>query len=141
MKASLENRILLRCPIIYRGRHLSPKHNLMCFGFECGGGWFQIIYDLSVSIENHAEKLKANGVSDDLLPCVTQVKEKFGGLRFYVDNLYGDMCELIDAAEALSQQTCDVCGAPANRQYINDWLLTICDTCANKHTGDNGSHR
>lgn len=141
MKANLENQILLRCPIIYRGRHLGPQHNLMCFGFECGDGWYQIIYDLSVSIETQAAQLKADGAPEELLPCVSQVKEKFGGLRFYVDNLYGEMSDLIDAAEAQSQETCDVCGAPANRQYINDWLRTICDTCANKHTGDNGSHR
>lgn len=141
MKASLESQILLRCPIIYRGRNLGPTQNLMCFGFECGDGWYQIIYDLSVSIETQAAQLKADGVSEEQLPCVSQVKEKFGGLRFYVDNLYGDMGELIDAAEAQSQETCDVCGGPAKCQYVNDWLRTICDTCADKNTGENRSRQ
>lgn len=113
----------------------------MCFGFECGDGWFQIIYDLSVSVEIQATRLKADGVTEERLPCVSQVKEKFGGLRFYVDNLYGNMDKLIDYAEALSQETCDVCGGPAKCQYVNDWLRTICDTCRNKHTDDNGSRR
>lgn len=141
MKTSLENRILVRCPIIYQGRHLGPKHNLMCFGFECGDGWFQIVYDLSVSIETFAAQLKADGVSTELLPCVSQVKEKFGGLRFYVDNLYQNMADLIDAAEVLSQETCDVCGGPAKRLYTNGWLRTICDICADKQAGGNGSGR
>lgn len=130
MKTSLANRILLRCPIIYRGRHLGPKHNLMCFGFECGDGWYQIIYDLSVSIETLAAQLKADGVAEEQLPCVSQVKEKFGGLRFYVDNLYGDMWELIDAAETLSQETCDVCGGRGKREYLNGWLRTVCENCS-----------
>ncbi len=141
MKTSLANKILLRCPIIYRGQHLGPKHNLMCFGFECGDGWFQILYDLSVSIEDQANKLKANGMPEEQLPCVSQVKEKFGGLRFYVNNLYGDMGDLIDAAEASSQETCDECGSPAKRLYTNGWLRTICDTCADKQAGENGNGR
>lgn len=130
MKKSLENKILLRCPIIYRRRHDGPMHNLMFFGFECGNGWFQIIHDLSVSIEDLAERLKADGISEEQLTCVSQVKEKFGGLRFYVDNLYEDMANLIDAAEALSKETCDACGELGKRQYVNGWLRTICNICA-----------
>lgn len=141
MKTSLANRILIRCPIIYRGRHFGPKHNLMCFGFECGDGWYQIIYDLSISIETHATQLRADGVSDEQLPCVSQVKEKFGGLRFYVDNLYGNMGELIDATEALSQETCDVCGDQAKCQYSGGWLRTICNTCVDKQAGNHEEHR
>jgi len=139
MKKSLENQILLRCPTIYRDSHLGPKENLMCFGFECGDGWFQIIYDLSVAIEEQAEKLKADGVPMEQLPSVCQVKEKFGGLRYYVNNLFGDIDKLIDAAEVQSQQTCDVCGGPAQCQYVNDWLRTICNTCADKQAANSRS--
>ena len=85
MKTSLANRILLRCPIIYRHKDLGPKQNLMCFGFECGDGWFQLIYDLSASIEDIALQLKNDGFPEERLPAVFQVKEKFGGLRFYVN--------------------------------------------------------
>lgn len=102
----------------------------MCFGFECGDGWYQIIYDLSVSIETLAAQLKADGVAEEQLPCVSQVKEKFGGLRFYVDNLYGDMGELIDAAETLSQETCDMCGGRGKRECLNGWLRTVCENCS-----------
>ncbi|MEK7090164.1 MAG: hypothetical protein AAB930_01100, partial [Patescibacteria group bacterium] len=48
--------------------------SLMAFGFECGDGWFGLIKKL-------CEKLKDLDLKDFR---VTQVKEKFGGLRFYV---------------------------------------------------------
>jgi len=115
--------------MIYRGRHLGPTQNLMCFGFECGDGWFQIIFDLSASIEDIALQLKDEGVPEERLPAVSQVKEKFGGLRFYVNNLYGEMDKLIDEAEALSEKTCDVCGGPAKVNYKNGWFRTVCHQC------------
>ena len=132
MKSSLENQILWRCPLIFRGRHKGPKQNQMCFGFACGDGWFLILFHLSVSIEALARKLKDDGIPEEQLPCVSQVKEKFGGLRFYVDNLYGDMGKFIDTAELLSVKTCHVCGGTGKRQNVNGWVQTICNPCLHK---------
>jgi len=57
----------------------------------------------------------------------TQVKEKFGTLRFYYNG--GD--EVIDGmvrmAEALSGVTCEECGAPGKQRH-GGWILTLCDT-------------
>ena len=30
-------------PALYRGYKKSPRESLMCFGFECGDGWFDLI--------------------------------------------------------------------------------------------------
>jgi len=46
----------------------SPKETLMCFGFECSDGWFQLIWDLCEDLEKI--------VPEDFE--VIQVKEKFG---------------------------------------------------------------
>jgi hypothetical protein len=67
----------------------------------------------------------------DVLPEIpqvvaSQVKEKYGGLRFYYSG--GD--EVIDAyvhfAEMLSERTCEVCGAPG-KSRDGGWIVTRCD--------------
>ncbi|GAC1607826.1 MAG: hypothetical protein NVS3B3_11340 [Aquirhabdus sp.] len=50
----------------------------MCRGFECGNGWYQIIYDLSQEISGYHD------LYPEMYFEVTQVKSKLGSLRFYV---------------------------------------------------------
>ena len=57
---------------------------------------------------------------------VAQVKEKFGGLRFYIGSANEAIHERIDVAQNESFETCEECGAPgALRQ--GGWLKTLCD--------------
>ena len=57
---------------------------------------------------------------------VLQVKEKFGGLRFYVGSANKAIHERIDAAANESLRTCEQCGALGvlRERY---WLKTLCD--------------
>ena len=65
-------------------------------------------------------------------PCsqlvATQIKEKFGTLRFYHDG--GDsFCDgVVLMAEVMSGCTCEDCGAPG-RIGGKNWLATLCDPC------------
>ena len=68
---------------LYRGRFLPNTENLMCYGFECGEGWFKLIYELSMKIDEIAREYNLN---EENYPMVFQVKHKAGGLRFYMDN-------------------------------------------------------
>jgi len=92
----------------------------MCFGFECGDGWFQLIYDLSADIMKIADK---SGIA---VPEAVQIKENFGGLRFYLNGSNEPFSESIGQAEELSLKTCEVCGQ-AGRRRPNDWVRTLCD--------------
>lgn len=38
-------------PLLYRDRRSSPKRSLMCFGFACDDGWYDLIWDLSSKLE------------------------------------------------------------------------------------------
>jgi hypothetical protein len=105
----------------------------MYFGFECGSGWFKVIYDLSIKIEGFAADLQVRGVKDDQLPIVSQVKEKFGGLRFYVNNYHDDIETLIEEAEELSSITCEDCGQTGKRRNLNGWIKTVCDSCVESY--------
>ncbi len=57
---------------------------------------------------------------------VFQVKEKFGGLRFYCDSSTDEIDALIRAAEEESTRTCDVCGRQGTARG-GSWIRTRCD--------------
>ena len=70
---------------------------------------------------------------------ISQIKEKFGGLRYYVS--LGDVDDrtreaawaLIADAEAESLRICEECGAPGTVGPVRTtgfgWVLTLCDPC------------
>ena len=61
---------------------------------------------------------------------VTQVKEKFGGLRFYYDGGNNYIDGMVSFAEAMSYKTCEFCGTTHNVGQTNKgWIFTICKEC------------
>ena len=60
---------------------------------------------------------------------VHQVKEKFGGLRFYVGNAPQECHAAISVAEATSRRTCQRCGAESAEIRGGGWLRTLCGEC------------
>jgi len=58
---------------------------------------------------------------------IYQIKEKFGGLRFYVDGTT-ELLDFIDEMEAKSLTICEHCGKPGKPRY-GGWVLTMCDEC------------
>ena len=78
-----------------------------------GEGWHGIVRPL-------VEKANAEGAS------IAQIKEKFGGLRFYVDGGSDELHSMIDAAQERSAQTCEKCGKQGKRRS-GGWIKTLCD--------------
>lgn len=60
----------------------------------------------------------------------SQVKEKFGGLRFYYNGGDDTVDGIIRMAEAWTGQTCETCGNPGTLGG-NGWLTTLCKKCRN----------
>ena len=56
----------------------------MPFGFEHANGWFVLVDQLMTDLES---LLREQGVSEAYWPKVVRVKEKFGTLRFYVQDM------------------------------------------------------
>jgi len=135
MNKKLAQEIYRACPIIFRNRGDGPHHTLMCFGFECGPGWFDLIFELSKRIEAIANDMKASG-TNDALPLIVQVKEKFGSLRFYLHNSTPEIAELIREAEQSSSRLCEVCGQSGTLKQNNGWFTTLCDTCSEAENGN-----
>ena len=72
---------------------------------------------------------------------IEQVKEKFGGLRYYITTSEGctntdSMYAIIDTIELLSFRICEDCGRPGEERG-NGWIRTLCDECeGEKVSGD-----
>jgi hypothetical protein len=60
---------------------------------------------------------------------ITQIKEKFGGLRFYYDGGDDRIQGMVDLAETLSYQICERCGSTKNVQQTTGWITTLCEDC------------
>lgn len=115
MNPDLDARLVTAFPSLYRDRDASLMVSLMPFGFECGDGWFDIIRRLS-------ERLEPLGA------VATQVKEKYGTLRFYIFG-GGDAADAaIDEAERESETTCEICGEPG-RLIGECWFSVRCERC------------
>ena len=115
MRRELDEALVRDFPRLYRDRHGDVRQSAMPFGFECGNGWEPLIRRLSARL------------GPDVV--ATQVKEKWGGLRFYVDGATDADHAAIDAAERESYVTCEECGE-AGRERNDGWIKTLCDPCA-----------
>jgi hypothetical protein len=95
-------------PYIYRGRSKAPDTSSMCYGFECGDGWYQILYALSEDLTNYLMRHPSLNLE------VMQVKNKFGNLRFYVDG--GDAATevIISRARQHADVICEITGEAKN---------------------------
>ena len=109
-------------PNLYREYGGDMTKTCMAWGFCVGDGWFELLKELS-------EKLEPLGV------VAAQVKEKFGGLRFYINSIDKEIAEqvyeYIHEAEAKSYKTCEQCGQPGE-QKGGGWVRTTCDDCDNR---------
>ncbi len=128
MKESYDNKLTRTFPNLYKNRYADMRTTAMCWGFDTGLGWMPLIWDLSIKLE-----YLANTKYPDLT--AVQVKEKFGGLRFYVSPHYDEVQNFIDAAEKLSYKTCDVCGLPGKSRE-GGWIVTRCDKHVDIHGED-----
>lgn len=61
---------------------------------------------------------------------ITQVKEKFGGLRFYYDGGDDYIDGMASLSEGLSYRTCEYCGSTKDIGRTQGWIITCCKTCA-----------
>lgn len=178
MKEELDKTLVKKYPKIFRDRYSPMTETAMCWGFEHGDGWYNIIDMMCSIIQNHIDNTRRNraavlrynrllkkAINGDIDPLIkyytwgdseknrnwaiekanedvekqeyrkvpeacpqvvaSQIKEKFGTLRFYYHG--GDeFCYGVEnMAEAMSARTCEVCGKPG-KSYSGGWVSTLC---------------
>ena len=154
MKAELQQQIFAKYPKMFGDRTKPKTETCMCWGLEVGDGWYNIIdtlcgalthtYTTSIQVdEEDGKRLGIKPYSDIYYYSVeppqviaTQVKEKYGTLRFYYreeydekfmslyqTGKYPDLQRIIDRysdyldgvvhfAETASGRTCEETGQP-----------------------------
>lgn len=60
---------------------------------------------------------------------ILQVKEKWGGLRFYTSGGTDELLDLLDNAEKLSYNICEACGKAGKVREDLSWVTTLCSAC------------
>jgi hypothetical protein len=82
-------------------------------------GWKVLIQDMLREIDTH--------YTGNEFPVLTEIKDKFGSLRVYGDNISDETQEIIDKYECLSTKTCMTCGAEGELRVKDQWLYVSCD--------------
>jgi len=112
MKEELEKKLLEKYPKI-----------IQC-GLAIGDGWYFILDTLCMSLQSDTDNNRAPQVR------AVQIKEKFGGLRFYVDGGNEKQYGMIWLAEAMAGRTCEKCGTTKDvKRRGKSWVKTLCGKC------------
>jgi hypothetical protein len=107
------------------GRPFPLEHAIQCVG----AGWVELIRECyALCVEYKVD--------------IHQVKEKFGGLRFYTGAVDRDTAkEFFDKIEAVchrSYGTCENCGQPGELDNNRRWVKTLCSNCTEVNRIDQG---
>lgn len=121
MRQELDEALVRDFPNLYANRH--SKKAPLCWGFECGDGWEPLIRALSVEVEAIIAALPKRQRANTK---ATQVKEKFGTLRFYLSGGNDAIYAAIERAEKVSAVTCEECGC-AGKIRSGGWIRVLCD--------------
>lgn len=99
------------------------------WGLSVGDGWRDLVCDLVDHIETTNGRIS-----------MFQIKEKFGGLRFYPEqDPDATISALIDEAENASWSICDGCGAKGSERMSVGWTRVVCEPCFKKWDEDSWS--
>lgn len=178
MSPDLDTQLCEKYPKIFSNRYKAKEESCMAWGLEVGDGWYDLldtlctalscIYTTSISIREDdgirlgiepsiwSDNGKRNYYFQVQPPTVvaTQIKEKFGTLRFYYRLEYseqnhglvetGNYPELVRLneeyrhhidgivhfAEVASALTCSVSGAKGQMHVRHGWFKTLCSEVA-----------
>jgi len=180
MTPELDKKLCDKYPKIFRDRHAPMTETCMCWGFEVGDGWYNILNNALYIIQWHIDesrkqratdiqfnrvlKRAMNGDTKGLLwyytygdgadlwatkqvestlnkpplfrpvrdaieqVVATQIKEKFGALRFYYTGGNDYIDGVVSMAESMSTSTCEGCGNPGTLNR-DGWIRCQCEVC------------
>jgi hypothetical protein len=81
------------------------------------------------SADEHLAKAEFRDVPAKIKQVIAaQVKEKFGGLRFYYDGGDDQIFGMVYLAENMSYKICEVCGNSGKSINNKGWVRTVCNS-------------
>ena len=99
-------------------------------------GWVPIIDKLcgciQFYVDHHTKYTKEGPIKPEQVECF-QMKEKFGGLRFYTNGHDNVVEGMITMAEYICDHTCDQCGSEEDLGTTSGWITIKCRNCVIGH--------
>jgi hypothetical protein len=92
--------------------------------FETLEGWDLLIEKLSQIIQDHLQEIPEE-LRDQIY--FTQIKQKFGFLRAYLNHSTPYIRGAVMMAVYASTTVCEKCGNAATIHNINNWFTTLCE--------------
>ena len=141
MDSKLQNKLFKAYPKLFRQRKLPMTQTCMCWGIDCGDGWFKWIERLCRRLQWDIDKNDYPQIE------FTQIKEKFGSGRFYYCGAEGEYARLVESGKISQEQwdskcgaqeaiisifedlvgeTCEVCGKMDGVKQTEGWIVTLC---------------
>lgn len=96
-----------------------PKKDLMVFWIMCWDGWLWLIDEICKTIQEELDNWNIKEVM------ITEIKEKFGWLRFYWYWFNDRIDDKIQEMEEKSIKTCEVCWKRWKTIW-ESWYQTLC---------------
>jgi len=141
MNESLTLALFEEFPELYSGRFKAPEESSMCWGFECGDGWYALLRALS-------RELTMDGSNNTQFRCeATQVKAKLGSLRFHLRESSPKTDAVIDRAREVASRTCELTGASGSlciklsTAHRGARYIVLCEEKAAELGYEKASHR
>ena len=124
MNKEVEKKLYDKYPKLFAQKDLPPYQTCMYWGINVGDGWYWLLDNLCSCIQDYID------ANDKPQTEASQVKEKFGALRFYVNGADDYIYGMISLAETMSYSTCESCGATTDIIHTKGWIQTLCKSCS-----------
>ena len=142
MNEKLQSDLVKAYPKIFKDVGGDPKVTCMADGIQCNDGWYDLLDTLCHTMQRWCDgentryitetdkyEFVVEGDPEYVQVVASQVKEKLGELRFYVDGGDATTQGIIQMAENMSSRICELCGSPAKTNRDSGWMHTTCDSC------------
>lgn len=136
MKKELQLELVKKYPKILKNFGGNPMHTCMAWGFDVEDGWYKLLDECMEKLQYFSDLCSKDGREVQVVS--DQVKEKFGGLRFYVSVYDANDIEnkivddIISEAERKADNACEVTGESGTLCKRGGWFKTLCRTEARK---------
>jgi len=103
MDSQKTNELYEKFPHLYRERTAPLESSHMPWGFQCGDGWYKIIYEMSKKID----KISPEGEHAPAISLVSRHED--GTLYVAVSNITPPVADIVTSATEQSRLTCEFC--------------------------------
>jgi hypothetical protein len=138
MKPENDDKLSKAFPDLYVPDSRFPQRDF--FHFECQDGWFDLLWELSERLQR---VLDNSPIREQIVFQASQVKEKFGSLRYYYiisttdenkiledidgyNELYKEIVAQTSWAEKRSFEICEICGKDGSIKPGLHWIQSLC---------------